>query len=160
MLVANYTYTQSELQVDPADQVILQSGTGAPFAVAATDLFRDGDPLTGQSDHLANIQLGLEDVDRLSQVTLLFSYASERVISKLGINAGGLPDEIEKPGVSLDLVVRQGIETFGIPLELKFEARNLTGTDHFEYVENETGRVDTNSYEVGQTFALSISAEF
>ncbi|WP_370178886.1 TonB-dependent receptor domain-containing protein [Alteriqipengyuania sp.] len=160
VLVANYTYTQSELQVDPADQVILQSGTGAPFAVAATDLFRDGDPLTGQSDHLANIQLGLEDVDRLSQVTLLFSYASERVISKLGINAGGLPDEIEKPGVSLDLVVRQGIETFGIPLELKFEARNLTGTDHFEYVENETGRVDTNSYEVGQTFALSISAGF
>ena len=146
--------------IDPADQVVLQSGTGAPFSVAATDLFADGDPLTGQSDHLANIQLGLEDTDRLSQVTLLLSYASERVTSRLGINAGGLPDVVEKPGARLDLVVRQGIDLVGVPLELKFEARNLTGTDNSEFVANDSGRIDVNSYDIGQSFALSLSAQF
>ena len=32
--------------------------------VAANLLFRDGAPLTGQSDHLANLQVGIEDTDR------------------------------------------------------------------------------------------------
>ena len=93
-------------------------------------------------------------------MTLLFSYASNRVTSRLGQNAGGLPDVIEKPGARLDLVIRQGVELGGVPLELKFEARNLTGTDNYEYVANDSGRVDVNSYQVGQSFALSLSAEF
>lgn len=160
LLIANYTYTQSELQVVAGDTTLIPTTNAAPTQVAASDLFRDGDPLTGQSDHLANIQIGLEDIERLSQITLLFSYASNRVISRLGVNAGGLPDEIEQPGARLDLVIRQGIATFGVPLELKFEARNLTGTDHFEFIQNDSGRVDTNSYEVGQSFALSVSAQF
>ncbi|GAB5348193.1 TonB-dependent receptor domain-containing protein [Alteriqipengyuania sp. 357] len=160
LLIANYTYTQSELKVGEDDIALIPTSNADPFEVAATDLFRDGDPLTGQSDHLVNFQIGLEDTDRLNQITLLFSYASERVASRLGINAGGLPDEIEKPGASLDLVVRQGLDVVGLPLELKFEARNLTGTDKYTFIENETGRVDTNSYQVGQSFALSLSAEF
>ncbi|KPM15903.1 TonB-dependent receptor domain-containing protein [Citromicrobium sp. WPS32] len=160
LLIANYTYTQSQIQVKPGDQTfIFITGVGASPR-DATSLFRDGDPLTGQSDHLANIQVGFEDIDRLSQVTLLFSYASNRVTSRLGQNAGGLPDVIEKPGARLDLVIRQGVELGGVPLELKFEARNLTGTDNYEYVANESGRVDVNSYQVGQSFALSLSAEF
>ncbi|MBB3033552.1 TonB-dependent receptor domain-containing protein [Alteriqipengyuania lutimaris] len=160
LLIANYTYTQSELQVDEDDETfIFVTGVGASPR-AATSLFRDGDPLVGQSDHLANIQIGMEDTEKLSQITLLFSYASERVTSRLGQNAGGLPDIIEKPGARLDLVYRQGIDIASVPLELKLEARNLTGTDSFEFVENDTGRVDVNSYQVGTSFALSLSAEF
>ncbi|WP_446705262.1 hypothetical protein, partial [Aeromonas veronii] len=45
-------------------------------------LFRDGAPLTGQSDHLVNLQLGVEDTAALSQVTLLFNYASTRVTNR------------------------------------------------------------------------------
>ena len=67
---------------------------------------------------------------------------------------------IERPGARLDLVVRQGVDLGGVPLELKFEARNLTGTDNAEFVANETGRVDVNSYQIGQSYALSLSAEF
>ncbi|NCP18301.1 MAG: TonB-dependent receptor [Erythrobacter sp.] len=160
LFIANYTYTQSELQVEAGDTTLIPTTNAAPTQVAATDLFRDGDPLTGQSDHLVNLQIGLEDTDRLSQVTLLFSYASERITSRLGINAGGLPDVIERPGARLDLVVRQGVDLGGVPLELKFEARNLTGTDNAEFVANETGRVDVNSYQIGQSYALSLSAEF
>ena len=160
LFIANYTYTQSQLQVEAGDVTLIPTTNAAPTQVAATDLFRDGDPLTGQSDHLLNLQIGLEDMDKLSQVTLLLSYASDRVTSRLGINAGGLPDEIARPGARLDFVVRQGIDLGGVPLELKFEARNLTGTDNLEFIENDTGRVDTNTYDIGQSFALSLTAEF
>ena len=160
LFIANYTYTQSELKVDPDDTTLVPTTGSTPIEIAANSLFRDGDPLTGQSDHLANIQIGLEDTDRLSQITLLFNYASERVASRLGNNAGGLPDEIEEPGISLDLVIRQGIALAGVPLELKFEARNLTGTDKSTFIANDSGRVDTNSYDIGQSFGLSVSAQF
>ena len=40
---------------------------------AVSNFFIDGTPLTGQSDHLVNLQIGLEDTDRLSQQTLLLS---------------------------------------------------------------------------------------
>lgn len=160
LFIANYTYTQSELKVEQGDTTLFPVANAAPIVLPSSDLFRDGAPLTGQSDHLANVQIGMEDVDRLSQITLLFSYASKRVIQRPGISSGGLPDEIAKPGVQLDLVIRQGINLVGVPLELKFEARNLTGTDNQEFFEDETGRVDTNSYQVGQSFGLSLSAEF
>src|SRR3546814_5653964 len=38
------------------------------------------------------------------------------------------PDIKEKPGIRLDFVARQGITLLGTEVELKFEARNLTGT--------------------------------
>ena len=46
---------------------------------AVSNFFIDGTPLTGQSDHLVNLQIGLEDTDRLSQQRLLLSYVSDRV---------------------------------------------------------------------------------
>ncbi|RYG27905.1 MAG: TonB-dependent receptor, partial [Burkholderiales bacterium] len=76
--LANYTYTKSELKVGADDPV-------AVFAAAssiATDYFRDGSALTGQSDHVANLQLGFENTERLSQQTILLSYASQRVVSR------------------------------------------------------------------------------
>ena len=48
----------------------------------------------------------------------------------------------------------------GVPLELKLEARNITGRDHFEFQDNGTRRIDINSYEVGRSFGASISGEF
>lgn len=151
--IANYTYTQSNISVGPDDIASV-----FPFAdQPATNYFDDGVPLTGQSDHLVNLQLGLEDLDRLSQVTLLLKYASDRVTSR---GAGPLPDIIERPSVTLDFVVRQGFEVYGKELELKFEARNLTGTDHQEFQTNGTNRIEINSYDVGQSFSLGASLKF
>ncbi len=65
-------------------------------------------PLTGQSDHLANFQIGLEDVDRLQQFTVLVNYSSERVTSR---GTSGLPDIVENPGLTLDLVYPPGPRT-------------------------------------------------
>ena len=153
VVVANYTYTQSSIKVGPDDVTQIFPRGPQP----ASNFFFDGAPLTGQSDHLLNVQQGMEDIDKLQQFTFLMSYASKRVTSR---GAGGLPDIVEDPGFRLDFVARQGIELRGIPLELKFEARNITGRDNFEFQSNGTNRIEINSYEVGQSFSLSISAEF
>ncbi|MBX7513402.1 TonB-dependent receptor [Qipengyuania sp. GH38] len=151
--IANYTYTQSKISV--ADDDI---ASVFPFAdQPATNFFDDGVPLTGQSDHIVNLQLGLEDLDRLSQFTVLVKYASERVTSR---GAGPLPDIIEEPGLQLDFVARQGFEFLGSELELKFEARNLTGTDHEEFQTNGETRIDVNSYQVGRSISLGASLKF
>jgi len=153
VVVTNYTFTQSSIQVSPDD--VTQIFPRGPQA--ASNFFFDGAPLTGQSDHIVNVQLGLEDIDRLQQFTFLMSYASQRVTSR---GAGGLPDIVEDPGFRLDFVARQGLDLGGVPLEVKLEARNIFGRDNFEFQTNGTNRIEINTYEVGQSFSLSVSAEF
>lgn len=157
VVVANYTYTQSKLKVGPNDETfIFTPGVGA-LPRPASSFFFDGRPLTGQSDHLANLQLGIEDMDKLQQATFIMSYASKRVTSR---GAGGLPDILEDPGFRLDFVLRQGVTIAKVPLELKLEARNITGRGNFEYLDTGTNRIEVNSYDVGTSFSFSVSAEF
>ncbi len=156
VISGNYTFTKSKLKVGPNDTV---SYFGAASTIAS-DYFRDGVPLTGQSDHIVNLQLGLENDDRLSQQTLLVSYASERVVSR-GLNGTPpQPDVIEKPGVQLDFVMREGLKLLGTDLELKVEVRNIFGTGHEEYQQSGSNRLDINSYREGRTFGASLSATF
>jgi outer membrane receptor protein involved in Fe transport len=129
LFIGNYTYTQSRLQID--DSTVI-GPTLQP--VPANILFEDGAPMTGQSDHLANIQLGIEDTDHLSQATFLLSYASKRVTNR-GPIQGSLrqPDIIENPGFRLDFVAREGVNIAGVNAEIKFEARNILGRGYQEY---------------------------
>ncbi|HAU21641.1 MAG TPA: TonB-dependent receptor, partial [Erythrobacter sp.] len=157
VLVANYTYTQSELKVGAGDVTqIFTAGVG-PIDSDAALFFNDGDPLSGQSDHLINLQFGIEDQDKLQQFTFLLSYESERVTRR---GTAGLPDIVEDPGLNLDFVARQELKPFKQPLELKFEARNILGRGNFEFQENEGNRIEINSFDVGTSFSLGISAEF
>ncbi|MBU0556830.1 MAG: TonB-dependent receptor plug domain-containing protein [Alphaproteobacteria bacterium] len=151
--ILNYTYSKSKLKVSASDQVQI---FGVP-PQAATNVFRDGAPLTGQSDHLLNLQIGLEDTSRLSQQTLLINYASERV-TRRGLS--GQPDIVEEPGFTLDFVARQGILLGSIESELKLEVRNITGTKYQEYQDNGTNRVYYNQYKPGTTFEASFSVTF
>lgn len=153
LAVANYTYTKSEIKVGANDTT-----TVFPFGPrAASDFFRDGVPLTGQSDHIFNVQLGLEDEDILEQFTVLVNYASERVTSR---GPADRPDIVEDPGLTVDFVARRELPLFGQPFELKFEARNIFGRDNFEFQSNGTNRIEINSYEVGRSFSFSVSTEF
>jgi outer membrane receptor protein involved in Fe transport len=153
LLMANYTFTKSEIKVQPGDQ----SPVFGSSVSDASLYFRDGAPLTGQSDHLVNIQLGLEDQERLQQLTLLFSYASERVVSR-GFNQ--LPDIVEDPGMRFDIVARQGFDVAGKDVELKLEARNIFGENHEEFQDNGTDRIELNTYDIGTSFAASLSVTF
>jgi outer membrane receptor protein involved in Fe transport len=156
LLIANYTYSQSKVNAD-GSQVIgpdLQP-------VAANLLFEDGAPLTGQSDHLANVQFGIENTDRLQQATFLLTYASRRVTER-GPIQGSLrqPDIIEKPGLRLDFVAREAIDFLGKQAEIKLEARNLLGQDYEEFQQFEGNRIDINSYDVGRTVSVGLSFTF
>jgi len=124
---------------------------------AASNFFRDGSALTGQSDHIVNLQLGLEDTDKLSQQTLLLTYASDRITSR---GPSGQPDIKEKPGFGLDFVARQGIELLGVDAELKFTARNILNTRYQEYQKSGDRKIFYNRYDVGTSFSLSVGVNF
>lgn len=154
--IANYTFTKSRLSVNPGDTVPV---FGAASSIA-TDYFRDGDPLTGQSDHIANLQLGLEDTERLSQQTILVTYASDRAVSR-GLNGSPRqPDVIERPGLRIDFVAREELDFLGRPIEMKFEARNLTARRHEEFQRSGNNRIDVNTYNLGRVFSLSVATTF
>lgn len=153
LLGANYTYSRSKLRVRPGDITI--DPTFQP--TEASNLFRDGLRLTGQSDHLVNLQISLQNQDRLSEQTILFNFASERVSQR---GASLLPDLIERPGVRLDFVWREGIVVAGLNLDFKFEARNLTNTRFQEFQRLNDSRVDYNTFALGRTFQLGVSVNF
>jgi outer membrane receptor protein involved in Fe transport len=123
----------------------------------ASDYFLDGGRLTGQSDHLVNLQLGLEHPGRLSQQTVLLSYASQRVTSR---GAANLPDIYESPGLRLDLVARQGANLFNQDVEFKVELRNLLSRGYREFQRRGGNVVFYNRYDMGVTYALSVSTRF
>jgi TonB-dependent receptor len=153
--IANYTFTKSKLKVDTGDRVAVY----AISSTLATDFFKDGSPLTGQSDHLVNFQLGMEDKGSLSQQTLILSYASKRVTSR-GLANSGQPDVYEYPGFNLDLVLRQGVKLAGQQLDLKLEVRNLTNRKYKETQSNGKNTVIYNRYNPGATINFSLSTTF
>ncbi|MEH6702854.1 TonB-dependent receptor domain-containing protein [Parasphingorhabdus sp.] len=155
MLAANYTYTKSEIKVDAGDQAI------NPVTLQPTDaanLFDDGDRLTGQSSHVGNLQFGMEREDGLlSQQTVLLTYNSPRVTAR---GPQDQPDLIEKTGWRLDLVLREEMNIAGQDFELKFEARNVLGTDYSESQTLGSSTILNNAYEVGTRFSMSIGLNF
>ena len=154
VFIGNYTWSNSKLKVGGDDPVKAFPFTGATLA---SQFFRDGAPLTGQSDHLVNVEFGLEDTEKLSQQTILISYASDRITRR---GPSGQPDIFEKPGIQVDFVARQGFPLFGKELEIKFEARNIFGTKYKELQQNGDNTIYYNLYKTGTTFSLGGSLKF
>ncbi|MDY6946527.1 MAG: TonB-dependent receptor [Pseudomonadota bacterium] len=153
VLIGNYTFTESKINVEDADTVRVFGASVQP----ASNVFRDGSQLTGQSDHLVNLQFGLENPGRLSQQTILLSYASDRVTSR---GATGLPDIYESPGLRVDFVAREALSLFNTDLEAKLEVRNIFGRDYKEFQERGPNTVFYNRYDVGTTFSASLTMSF
>jgi outer membrane receptor protein involved in Fe transport len=156
VLIGNYTWTDSKIKVGANDTVELYGSTQTTYP--ASIVFEDGAQLTGQSNHLVNLSLGLERPDKLSQLTVLLSYSSDRVTSRGG--GGGMPDIYESPGFKLDFVARQGISLFGQDVELKFEARNLFDRGYREFQEKGGNVIYYNRYDLGRTYSASVSLNF
>lgn len=154
LVAANYTYSKSELKVESGDTVI-PPGTG--FPQAATQWVTDGDPMQGQSEHLANLQFGYEDDTAQQQATVLVTYVSERISNR---GRSGFPDVIQDPGVIVDFTFRQGFTAWEREFEFGFEARNLLDEDYEEFQELGGGRVDINRYDLGRSFSVSLTGRF
>jgi TonB-dependent receptor len=152
VVIGNYTWTQSSIQVRPEDTVEIYGST--PTTRPATDYFVDGRPLTGQSDHLVNLQFGLEKLGRMSQQTLLVSYASDRVTSRAG---GTFPDIVESPGLRVDFVAREALNLFDQDMELKLEIRNIFQQGYKEFQRLDGNSIYFNKYDIGTSFGLSLN---
>ncbi|WP_231621655.1 TonB-dependent receptor domain-containing protein [Sphingomonas sp. 37zxx] len=158
LLLANYTFTQSDLKV--GTQLVSSPILGAG-QVQANQLFQNNAPLIGQSDHLVNGQIGLENEDTMSQATFLVTYASDRVTSRGPVIDGlRLPDLVERPGLRFDVVYRQGIRLGeDQAIEFKVEGRNLTRTRYQEFQTFDNGvRRDTNTFDLGRVITVGVSA--
>jgi len=153
MISGNYTWSKSKIKVGPDDIFINEAGEERP----ASTFFRDGQPLTGQSEHVANVQLGLSRAEGLSEQTLMLNYASDRVTQRGPL---GTPDYFERPGVQLDFVMREEVKFGGTPVELQFEARNITGTKYQELQELGDSLIHINSYRRGTSLSIGVKAKF
>ncbi|MGY4397865.1 TonB-dependent receptor [Sphingomonas sp. UYAg733] len=155
VLIANYTYSKSKVSVKADDPAAVFGLSGITLA---SQLFRDNVPLTGQSDHLANLELGLESKDVLSQQTFLLTYSSKRLTNRSPSLLQ--PDIYEKPGFRLDFVARQGVKIAGLNTEMKFEVRNITGTKYQELQDNGTNKIFYNRYDIGRSASFGLSVNF
>ncbi|MEM6907943.1 MAG: TonB-dependent receptor [Pseudomonadota bacterium] len=153
LIIANYTYTQSSLSVGPDDISPERVNLNRP----SSSVFDDGASLIGQSDHIANLSIGIEDTEKTQQATVLFNYASERPTLR---GLGDQPDAVEDPGLTVDFVARTEVNVLGPPLELSFEVRNIFGRDNFEFQEFNGNRIELNTFDVGTSFSLGLSVEF
>jgi hypothetical protein len=150
---ANYTFTDSQLQVNDGDTTITTAGDVIP----ASSFFLDGAPLVGQSRHLMNLELGISSRERLSEQTFLFTYASPRSTQR---GPTGTPDYREFPRFMLDFVMREEVSLRGRPVELSFEARNLTNTRYEESQSLGNSTICVNCFDLGRTFQVGAKIRF
>lgn len=158
LVQANYTWSDSEVSVGEDDTVMTLGGAGTPEQ--ASFFIRDGAQMQGQSEHVANLQLGWEDDVARSQATLILNYVSERITARgAGVGQVREPDYRQEPGAFLDFVYRKDFTVRGRDLGLAFEARNLLGTS-FEEFQEQNGKILVNAYDLGQSVSLSLTTRF
>ena len=157
---ANYTYTESEMTAGANDTVIVATpSAGQPVASveAANGFISDGQTLQGQSENLANLQIGWEDES--SRTALLFNYTGERTRALANV-ARGLPEVVEEPPFMVDLVHSRSFEMDRGFLDIRFAVRNLLGEDYVATQSAGGTNLVVDSYEVGTTFSLSVKRSF
>ena len=158
LVQANYTWSDSEVSVEAGDVVRTPGGGGTDED--ATFFIEDGSRLQGQSEHVANLQLGWEDDTARSQATIIVNYVSERISARGAGGAGNRePDYIQDPGISLDFVFRKDFEYGGHDLGFALELRNLLNTDFDEFQEL-GNKILINNYELGSSASVSLTARF
>ena len=158
LVQANYTYSDSEVKVSSGDTVLTLGGAGTPEQ--ASFFIQDGSRLQGQSDHVANLQLGWEDDTARSQATIILNYVSDRITARgAGIGSSREPDFIQEPGVFLDFVYRKDFTVMDRDMGFALELRNLLGTDFDEYQER-GAKIRVNNYDLGQSASVSLTARF
>ncbi|MEM7005233.1 MAG: TonB-dependent receptor [Pseudomonadota bacterium] len=165
-LIFKTNYTFSDSQVDANGTVVgasINSAVGAsPILVDGTDFIVDGRRLQGQSKHLFNLQIGLEDPDTNGKATLLLNYASERIRQTENVITGGvIPAVDEQVPILLDLVVSRDFRTLGQNYNLELAVRNITN-DGYEATQTfQDGTVaDFDVYDLGTEFTGKITFQF
>jgi len=156
---ANYTFTSSEMSAD-GQVIVATPQAGQPQATVedASGYIRDGQTLQGQSEHLANLQIGWQDDNQ--RTALLLNYTGERTRALANV-ARGLPEVVEEPPLTLDLVHSRSFEMQdGGMFDVRFAARNLLGEDYVATQSAGGTSFTVDAYEIGTTFSLSLTRSF
>jgi outer membrane receptor protein involved in Fe transport len=162
IFVSNYTYTDSEVSTDGTVlQPFRSTGTIAARERNASDFLVEGHQLEGQSNHLANIQLGIENVENGATLTALLNYASDRTLLIGQAQQNGTDRVVEDVPLLLDLVYSRPFELKGGEWNLGFKVQNILGEEFNAFREDSTGReLPFIAYDRGRIVTLSLSAEF
>lgn len=106
--------------------------------------------LQGQSPYVVNAQIGYDNVDTGTSVSLVYNVFGERIVE---VGAQGAPDVIEQPFHQLDLIFSQNL---GMGFNLKFKIQNFID----QKVQFKQGGKTTESYRKGRKFSLSLSWDY
>ena len=157
-LSANYTYSQSSVNTDGNVTVPIFAGsTVIPSSAIASNFFVEGRSLQGQSDHIVNVQIGWEDVDLDSRLTLLLNWNSERIRQVGLIQGANVPNVVERLPITLDFVYGRRVALGGVPFELEAKVKNILN-DNYEATADGTlgSSVPIDVYAIGTTFSVGI----
>lgn len=160
---SNYTFVDSSVSADgnvsitPPTVDPLRGVT--PVTLAAAGLYTDGRKLQGQSDHLVNLQFGVENYDAGWDAFLLLNYSSERIRAVEDLS-NGLPSIKEQLPVSLDFVLNVPFEVRGGEYEAGFKIQNILD-DRYEATQSlGDTTIIIDDYNIGITFAASLKRRF
>jgi hypothetical protein len=163
VLRSNYTYTDSsvssngDVSITPPSVNPAQGVT--PLVLSASGLYTDGRALQGQSDHLANLQLGIDAYEAGWEATLLLNYSSDRIRAVEDLS-NGLPSIIESLPLSLDFVFNHDLEMGGGDYALGFKVQNILNEGYEASQTLGSSTIIVDDYDIGTTFAASLKRKF
>lgn len=163
VLRSNYTYTDSSVSADGEVSItppsVNPSQGVTPIVLSASGLYTDGRSLQGQSDHLANLQIGIDDYENGWEATLLLNYTSERIRAVEDLS-NGLPSILEQLPLSLDFVLNYDLNLAGEDYEFGFKIQNILG-EGYEATQSLNGSTVINDdYDIGTVVAASVKRRF
>ena len=160
---ANYTYTDSSVSANGDVSITPPSVNPAqgvtPLILSAEGLYGDGRKLQGQSDHLANLQLGLEDYDAGWEATFLLNYSSDR-IRAVEDRSNGLPSIIESLPLTVDFVFNKDFEIGKGEYEFGFKVQNILNDGYEASQSLGDSKIIVDSYDPGTTIAANLKHRF
>lgn len=110
--------------------------------------------LQGQSNYLANLQVGFENLDIGEKFNIIFNYQGDRIY-RLGTS--NRPDLIEEIPLQLNLLYSRDVTLWGEnPVTVTFKAQNLLN----EKALRTQGSEIAESFEIGRTFQLGFNYKF
>ncbi|MEM6912749.1 MAG: TonB-dependent receptor [Pseudomonadota bacterium] len=159
----NYTYSQSEIDAEGDISLPNQSTSAQEVIQNGVGFLDDGRSLVGQSDHLVNFQLSIENPDTGFKATALLNHASDRILAGGTPAPGGalLPEIVENPPLTVDLLFSRNFEMLRGVYGLQAKVQNLLGEEFDVYREGVEGeQVPYLRYDRGQAFSISLTASF
>jgi TonB-dependent receptor len=158
IIAANYTYSQSSVGTNGTVTIPVFAGSNVtPSAGAASNFFVDGRALQGQSDHLVNFQIGYEDYEAESRVTLLLNWSSARIRQVGLIQGSNVPNVVERLPLTLDFVYGRKINFAGADFQLQAKISNILNENYEATADGANGSsVPIDTYDLGTTFSIGI----